>query len=40
MFLFRNHLKRRGVLVLDAPAQEISDSLVESYLRIKSQGKL
>jgi uncharacterized protein (DUF58 family) len=33
-------LKRRGVLVLDAPAHQISDPLVESYLRIKSQGKL
>ena len=33
-------LKRRGVLVLDAPAHEISAPLVESYLRIKSQGKL
>lgn len=33
-------LKKRGVLVLDAPAHEISDPLVESYLRIKSQGKL
>ncbi len=33
-------LKRRGVLVLDAPAHQISEPLVESYLRIKSQGKL
>ncbi|MBW4483411.1 MAG: DUF58 domain-containing protein [Tildeniella torsiva UHER 1998/13D] len=33
-------LKRRGVLVLDAPAHQISDPLVEAYLRIKSQGKL
>ncbi len=33
-------LKKRGVLVLDAPAHEISEPLVESYLRIKSQGKL
>ncbi|HSM81862.1 MAG TPA: DUF58 domain-containing protein [Nodosilinea sp.] len=33
-------LKRRGVLVLDAPAHQISDPLVESYLRLKSQGKL
>ncbi|TVQ07681.1 MAG: DUF58 domain-containing protein [Leptolyngbya sp. DLM2.Bin27] len=33
-------LKRRGVLVLDAPAHKISDPLVESYLRLKSQSKL
>ncbi|MFQ4135070.1 DUF58 domain-containing protein [Nodosilinea sp. PGN35] len=33
-------LKKRGVLVLDAPAHQISDPLVEAYLRIKSQGKL
>jgi uncharacterized protein (DUF58 family) len=33
-------LKRRGVMVLDAPAHQISEPLVESYLRIKSQGKL
>ncbi|PSN75792.1 DUF58 domain-containing protein, partial [filamentous cyanobacterium CCP4] len=33
-------LKRRGVLVLDAPAHQISEPLVESYLRIKSQGRL
>ncbi len=33
-------LKRRGVMVLDAPAHQIADPLVESYLRIKSQGKL
>ncbi|PSR15773.1 DUF58 domain-containing protein [filamentous cyanobacterium CCP3] len=33
-------LKKRGVLVLDAPAHQISEPLVESYLRIKSQGKL
>ncbi|HIK46739.1 MAG TPA: DUF58 domain-containing protein [Leptolyngbyaceae cyanobacterium M65_K2018_010] len=34
------HLKRRGVLVLDAPADHMADSLVESYLRIKQQGRL
>jgi uncharacterized protein (DUF58 family) len=33
-------LKQRGVLVLDAPAHQISEPLVESYLRIKSQGRL
>jgi uncharacterized protein (DUF58 family) len=33
-------LKKRGVLVLDAPAHQISEPLVEAYLRIKSQGKL
>jgi uncharacterized protein (DUF58 family) len=33
-------LKRRGVLVLDAPASQISDPLVESYLRLKTQSRL
>lgn len=33
-------LKQRGVLVLDAPAHQISEPLVEAYLRIKTQGKL
>ena len=33
-------LKQRGVLVLDAPAHQITDPLVEAYLRIKIQGRL
>jgi uncharacterized protein (DUF58 family) len=33
-------LKQRGVLVLDAPANQITDPLVEAYLRIKTQGRL
>lgn len=33
-------LKKRGVLVLDAPAHQIVEPLVESYLRIKSQSRL
>ncbi|NMF84938.1 DUF58 domain-containing protein [Nodosilinea sp. P-1105] len=35
-----SRLKQRGVLVLDAPADQISEPLVEAYLRIKTQGKL
>ncbi len=33
-------LKRQGVLVLDAPATEISDRLVDRYVRIKSRNQL
>jgi uncharacterized protein (DUF58 family) len=33
-------LKQRGVLVLDAPADQISEPLVAAYLRIKTQGRL
>ncbi|MGF1568930.1 MAG: DUF58 domain-containing protein [Nodosilinea sp.] len=33
-------LKQRGVLVLDAPAHQISEPLVDAYLRIKIQGRL
>ncbi|MGP1382888.1 MAG: DUF58 domain-containing protein [Thainema sp.] len=33
-------LKRKGVMVLDAPADRITDELVESYLRIKSRSRL
>jgi len=33
-------LQQQGVLVLDAPAPEISDSLVNQYLRIKAQSRL
>lgn len=35
-----SRLTQRGVLVLDAPANQISELLVESYLRIKTQGRL
>jgi uncharacterized protein (DUF58 family) len=33
-------LRQRGVLVLDAPATNISNQLVEKYLQIKLQGRL
>ncbi|PZO22251.1 MAG: DUF58 domain-containing protein [Leptolyngbya foveolarum] len=33
-------LKRSGVLVLDAPADGITDALVEEYLRIKARSQL
>ncbi len=33
-------LKGRGVLVLDAPANQISDELVEKYLQIKARNQL
>lgn len=33
-------LKRKGVMVLDAPADRITDELVEAYLRIKSRSRL
>jgi uncharacterized protein (DUF58 family) len=33
-------LKQRGVLVLDAPATQISDQLVEQYLMIKLKSRL
>jgi uncharacterized protein (DUF58 family) len=35
-----SQLKQQGVLVLDAPAHQISEPLVEAYLRIKTQGRL
>ena len=35
-----NKLKQKGVMVLDAPADRITDELVESYLRIKSRSRL
>jgi uncharacterized protein (DUF58 family) len=35
-----SQLKQRGVLVLDAPAHQISEPLVEAYLQIKTQGRL
>ncbi|MFK8183050.1 MAG: DUF58 domain-containing protein [Phormidesmis sp.] len=33
-------LKKSGVMVLDAPANAITDSLVDSYLRIKARAQL
>ena len=33
-------LKRSGVLVLDAPANQISEPLVAAYLRVKNQSRL
>lgn len=33
-------LQRRGCLVLDCPPQELSDKLVDSYLEIKTRGRL
>jgi len=33
-------LKQAGVLVLDAPADQITDPLVEDYLRIKARNRL
>ncbi|MBD2260357.1 DUF58 domain-containing protein [Pseudanabaena sp. FACHB-2040] len=33
-------LQQRGVLVLDAPANRITDPLVEAYLRIKNRSRL
>ncbi len=33
-------LKQRGVLVLDAPANQITDKLVEQYLRLKARNQL
>lgn len=35
-----NVLQRRGCLVLDCPPQELSDRLVDSYLDIKTRGRL
>ena len=34
------NLKRKGVLVLDAPVTQISDRLVERYLQIKAKNQL
>lgn len=33
-------LKQRGVLILDAPAHQITDPLVETYLKIKAKARL
>lgn len=35
-----NVLHRRGCLVLDCPPQELSDKLVDTYLEIKTRGRL
>ncbi|MEO1792175.1 MAG: DUF58 domain-containing protein, partial [Cyanobacteria bacterium J06629_19] len=35
-----SRLKKAGVMVLDAPADAISDQLVESYLRVKAKARL
>jgi uncharacterized protein (DUF58 family) len=35
-----NNLKRKGVLVLDAPATQISGRLVDRYIQIKSRNQL
>ncbi|MBD2043044.1 DUF58 domain-containing protein [Microcoleus sp. FACHB-672] len=34
------NLKQKGVLVLDAPAHQISDQLVERYLQLKARNQL
>jgi uncharacterized protein (DUF58 family) len=34
------NLKRKGVLILDAPATQISDRLVDRYIQIKSRNQL
>ncbi|MBI4781858.1 MAG: DUF58 domain-containing protein [Oscillatoriophycideae cyanobacterium NC_groundwater_1537_Pr4_S-0.65um_50_18] len=33
-------LKQKGVLILDAPANHITEELVDRYLRLKAQGRL
>jgi uncharacterized protein (DUF58 family) len=33
-------LRRRGVLVLDAPASQVSDQLVDRYLQLKLRNQL
>jgi len=33
-------LKQKGVLILDAPAHQITDQLVDRYLQIKARGQL
>ena len=33
-------LKQKGVLVLDAPANQISEQLVNEYLRLKARNLL
>jgi uncharacterized protein (DUF58 family) len=34
------NLNRRGVLVLDAPANQITDRLVDRYIQIKARNQL
>jgi uncharacterized protein (DUF58 family) len=34
------HLQQQGVLVLDAPVQQISDQLVDRYLQLKARNLL
>jgi uncharacterized protein (DUF58 family) len=33
-------LRRKGILVLDAPANQISNQLVEQYLQLKARNRL
>jgi len=33
-------LKQKGVLVLDAPANQITDQLVDRYLQLKARNQL
>jgi uncharacterized protein (DUF58 family) len=33
-------LKQKGVLVLDAPANQIADRVVERYLQLKARNQL
>jgi uncharacterized protein (DUF58 family) len=33
-------LRQQGTLVLDAPAPQISEQLVNQYLRVKARGRL
>jgi uncharacterized protein (DUF58 family) len=33
-------LKQKGVLVLDAPAHQVTEQLVDRYLQVKSRGLL
>ncbi|HIK25480.1 MAG TPA: hypothetical protein IGP91_06960 [Thermosynechococcus sp. M46_R2017_013] len=34
------HLEQQGVLVLDAPADQVSEQLVDRYLLLKARGRL
>ncbi len=34
------HIQRQGVLVVDAPAHQVSTPVVEAYLRLKARGRL
>jgi uncharacterized protein (DUF58 family) len=33
-------MKQKGVLVLDAPAHQVTDQLVDRYLQVKARGLL